>query len=323
LAREVKDDCDGIKLGDVVQEEGMSLVRHCKDQGYFVMVDNKWWDIPKTVANKMRRENDAGADIITVSFNCDLETLLAARKAATREKLVGVTVLTSSGNGSLAEFLRKAYAAVDAGLEGITAPYPLLLEARKDKTAEAALSRLWFVVLGVRMPGDGHRDQKLVATEPPRLASYVVVGAPIQDAEYRLGRTGSGSTATEFPDLAAQVSNVNLPASMALPIEAVVPEGDHFQVMPLLVDRLCKPAQAALGLHEALLPGRLPRSLVLVVELLQCRRHGRDRRLRLDQPGVGGTARVDARRDHRVVAVATELDAVAFEGGQVVVGGAE
>lgn len=185
-ASKIKPHIHGVKLGDVLVDQGSAMIQHMKSEGYFVMVDNKWWDIPKTVGNKVRRENDAGADIITVSLHCGLEALRAARQGASTAKLVGVTVLTSDGcndNQHLLNlrFLKMAKKAVECGLDGITVPAPLMKMFHVEQENITLSKCLFGLTPGVRMPGDEAGDQQLVANEPPNV-EYVVVGRPIIDS---------------------------------------------------------------------------------------------------------------------------------------------
>lgn len=189
LAYHLREHIDGVKLGDLLLETGVGVIGKFKDAGLLVMTDNKWCDIPNTVANKVKREANAGADLITVNTMNQPEALDAARKAAPKAKLVGVTLLTSKALDLSLDsdiFCEMAKLAMGCGLDGITVPAPLLpLTAVPLYLMGPALKdKLFRLTPGVRMMTGGEvkgDDQRAVTTAPPD-CEYVVVGRPIVKA---------------------------------------------------------------------------------------------------------------------------------------------
>lgn len=179
----------GVKLGDLLLATGLDVVRKFKGLGVKVMVDNKWWDIPNTVANKVRREAESGADIITVSMMNQPEALEAARLAAPHTSLVGVTLLSSrtldlTTDGQI--FLSMCGLASRCHLNGVTVPSPFLgLTTKKPDGWNAPVRESLFrLTPGVRMMAKGEvkeDDQRNTGNGPPD-AEFVVVGRPITKA---------------------------------------------------------------------------------------------------------------------------------------------
>lgn len=188
LAYHLREHVQGVKLGDLLLETGVGIIPKFKDAGLLVMTDNKWCDIPHTVANKVRREANAGADLITVSMMNQPESLAAARTAAPNAKLVGVTVLTSKplgnviGSGTAEIFTNMGQLAAGCRLDGITVPYPLLSYTDYPLRAydKPLKDKLFRLMPGVRMLANevkGDDQQNSPPTAPD--CEYVVVGRPI------------------------------------------------------------------------------------------------------------------------------------------------
>jgi len=182
-----------VKIGSVLfTREGPGLVRTLRMRGHQVFLDLKWHDIPNTVAEAVAAALDLDVGLATVhSLGGPAMMEAAARAAAGRIRLTGVTVLTSHDDTSLArtlgrpdakadaEVLRLARLAMEAGLDGVVCS-PLEVRALRQGFANALL-----VVPGIRQPGDGPGDQARTATPAQAAgdgASYLVVGRPVTQA---------------------------------------------------------------------------------------------------------------------------------------------
>ena len=74
-----------------------------KLKGKTIFGDYKISDIPNTCKATIKAIRDLNFDYITIHINCGLNALKAAKRAAGKVKLVGVTTLTSLNNKSLKE----------------------------------------------------------------------------------------------------------------------------------------------------------------------------------------------------------------------------
>jgi orotidine-5'-phosphate decarboxylase len=183
------------KIGPTLYvREGPALVREFAQRGVQVFLDLKWHDIPIQVAGAVTAARDLGVRLATVHCLGGKSMLAAAATAAGPElALVGVTVLTSHDTGEFESILgrgvpdvgfeaeRLARTAVQAGLRGIVASGEELGLLREALGAEP-----WFVVPGIRAPGETSGDQRrtIDAAEAVRRgATHLVVGRPITSAK--------------------------------------------------------------------------------------------------------------------------------------------
>lgn len=182
-----------LKVGkELFTAEGPRFVEALVGRGYDVFLDLKYHDIPNTVASACRAAAGLGVWMLNVHASGGRAMMGAAREAVgsfPRMKLVAVTVLTSLGQGDLADIgmsgtpqqavLRLANLARDAGLDGVVCSGE---EARALR--EALGAGFCLVTPGIRPVAAGD-DQKRVMT--PRAAvtngaHYLVIGRPITQA---------------------------------------------------------------------------------------------------------------------------------------------
>ncbi|MEW6126160.1 MAG: orotidine-5'-phosphate decarboxylase [Acidobacteriota bacterium] len=179
--------------------EGPQLVREIIAAGEKVFLDLKFHDIPNTVAGAAQSAANLGVTLFNVHALGGSEMMTAAAKAlqspnpdlSTRAKVLGVTVLTSMNDASLAEVgiphkaeemvIRLATLARLAGLDGVVAsPHEIRL-IREQVASEN------FIILtpGIRPAWSASGDQKRVATPAAAIrdgADYLVIGRAITDA---------------------------------------------------------------------------------------------------------------------------------------------
>ena len=85
-----------LKIGkELFTSEGPELVRYFTAKGHKLFLDLKFHDIPNTVANTIRKLEQAGADLITVHASGGESMLQRAAASAVSTKILAVTVLTS------------------------------------------------------------------------------------------------------------------------------------------------------------------------------------------------------------------------------------
>jgi orotidine-5'-phosphate decarboxylase len=180
---------------------GPEVVRRIIGMGEQVFLDLKFHDIPNTVAGAGVEAARLGARIFNLhalgGSAMMRATVEAVEKASGREGLgrpliLGVTVLTSHDERSLAEVgigrtieeevVRLARLCAASGLDGVVA------SPREIAPIRDAISRPDFVILvpGVRPTGAAHYDQSRVMTPAEAVragADYLVVGRPITESE--------------------------------------------------------------------------------------------------------------------------------------------
>jgi orotidine-5'-phosphate decarboxylase len=178
----------GLELFVAEGEHAIELVRA---RGGRVFLDLKLHDIPETVARAVRAAARVDVELLTVHTSGGYEMLSrAAEAAASRVKLLGVTVLTSLAEDDLRaegieqtipEMVRaRARVAARAGIAG------LVCSPHEIEAARGAAPGLLIVVPGIRpAAAAGRDDQKRVASAGQAItngADYIVVGRPIRDA---------------------------------------------------------------------------------------------------------------------------------------------
>jgi len=183
-----------VKVGSILMtREGPPLVHALRERGLQIFLDLKWHDIPNTVAGAVSAAVELGVSLLTVHALGGAQMMeMAARAAAGRARLVGVTVLTSHddesfggvlGRGGVdvgAEVARLAHSALRAGLDGVVCSPREVAMLRGQLGPQPLL-----VVPGIRQPGDPAGDQARTATPREAVdagATHLVVGRPILES---------------------------------------------------------------------------------------------------------------------------------------------
>lgn len=171
--------------------EGPGLVHSVSSLGPRVFLDLKLHDIPNTVGRAVEAAGKLGVRMLTIHLSGGGEMIRAAAAARSKEMLLlGVTVLTSSTDDTLAEtgitgktadqVLRLARLGVANGIDGLVAsPH----EARMLRSEFG--DSIKIVTPGIRPAGSAAGDQKRFATPREAIdagADYLVIGRPITGA---------------------------------------------------------------------------------------------------------------------------------------------
>jgi orotidine-5'-phosphate decarboxylase len=187
----------GFKIGkELFISVGPEIVRRIRAQGASVFLDLKLHDIPNTVARAVAAM--VGLDVQMLTVHCSGGTAMmqaaeesaqaAAAKSGCQPPLVlGVTVLTSMDNRTLAEIglnadvsrqvERLASLAVQSGLRGLVCS-PLEIVSLRQSLPEA----VQLVTPGIRGASDPADDQKRTLSARQAIeagASWLVIGRPI------------------------------------------------------------------------------------------------------------------------------------------------
>jgi orotidine-5'-phosphate decarboxylase len=199
LAQGLRDLAAGFKVGSrLFTVEGPDLVRRLVASGAPVFLDLKFHDIPNTVAQAVEAAVSTGVWMLTLHASGGVPMMQAAARAATetaaregrrRPMVVGVTVLTSMDDATLAtigvkrplldQVVTLARMAQDAGLDGVVAS-PLEISAIRG----ACGPEFAIVTPGIRgaSAGTAKNDQSRTMGPAEAIkagASYIVVGRPI------------------------------------------------------------------------------------------------------------------------------------------------
>jgi len=184
-----------VKVGkELYVAAGPSVVRALQERGFEVFLDLKFHDIPNTVAGACRAAARLGVWMLNVHASGGEAMMRAAREAlATVPRpplLIGVTVLTSLGQGDLERVglhgsvldnvERLAALAKGCGLDGVVCS---AMEAPRLRAAHGAGFKL--VTPGIRLAGAAADDQARVVTPAQALrmgSNYLVIGRPITQA---------------------------------------------------------------------------------------------------------------------------------------------
>ncbi|HUB66853.1 MAG TPA: orotidine-5'-phosphate decarboxylase [Candidatus Methylacidiphilales bacterium] len=193
LVRRLKSHLRLFKVGNqLFTREGPAFVKALQAEGGEVFLDQKWHDIPQTVAHAVASAVALGVRYVTVHASGGLEMLQAAQAAVkgSRTEILAVTVLTSLDDGALHQIgfectapeqvIRLARLAVLAGINGLVCS-PQEIELIRQQIQEPVK----LVTPGVRSATDQAQDQKrtLSAVEAlQRGANHLVIGRPITKA---------------------------------------------------------------------------------------------------------------------------------------------
>ncbi len=201
LAAKVGDCVGGLKLGlEFFTANGVKGVQQVqKASGLLIFLDQKFHDIPNTVAGAVRAACQLGIAMLTIHTAGGRAMMEAAAKAATdaahefpkpRPIIIGVTVLTSMDDTDLAatgvpspvsdQVRRLAALAKESGLDGIVCS-PLEVEALRADLGPS----FKLVTPGVRPIWSAANDQKRFMSPADALkagADYLVIGRPITAA---------------------------------------------------------------------------------------------------------------------------------------------
>jgi orotidine-5'-phosphate decarboxylase len=181
------------KVGNqLFTREGPAIVKALRAEGAEIFLDQKWHDIPQTVAHAVSAAVALEVRYVTVHASGGLEMLQAAQAAVkgSRTEILAVTVLTSLDDGALRQIgfdrtageqvVRLARLAVLAGVQGLVcSPHEIALLRQQIQEP------IKLVTPGVRSAKDGLQDQKrtLAAAEALQLgANHLVIGRPITKA---------------------------------------------------------------------------------------------------------------------------------------------
>ena len=201
LAEQIAPAVGAFKIGkELFVAAGPDIVRRVRATGASVFLDLKFHDIPNTVAKAVASAVRLDVQMLTVHTSGGGEMMHAAEKSAqdTAKALgcpaplvLGVTVLTSSNNETLAEIgcepdtekqvSRLALLAVKSGLRGLVCSPLEIVALRKILPAHIQL-----VTPGIRTGAEKADDQKRTLTPLEAIqagASWLVVGRPIYAAE--------------------------------------------------------------------------------------------------------------------------------------------
>ncbi|GAB3054504.1 orotidine-5'-phosphate decarboxylase [Simiduia litorea] len=184
------------KVGkELFTAEGPSLVRALTSRGFDVFLDLKFHDIPNTVAKAVAVAADMGVWMVNVHASGGRRMMEAAKASLAAfgtdaPLLIGVTVLTSTAEGELADVgldcsiegqvLRLATLAKDAGLDGVVCSAQ---EAGMLRGSQGPLFQL--VTPGIRPANSAADDQRRILTPAEAVkkgVDYMVIGRPITQA---------------------------------------------------------------------------------------------------------------------------------------------
>jgi len=200
LVRLLKSKLSLFKVGNqLFAREGPAIVKALRAEGVDIFLDQKWHDIPQTVAHAVRAAAALDVKYVTVHASGGLEMLQAAQEATkgSRTEILAVTVLTSLDDGALRQIgfdrttadqvVRLARLAVLAGVPGLVcSPHEIALIRQQVQEP------VKLVTPGVRSAKDGLQDQKRTLSAEEALkrgATHLVIGRPITKATDPLAAT--------------------------------------------------------------------------------------------------------------------------------------
>jgi len=198
---QLRDTAGMFKIGmQLFTAAGPDLVRTIIARGGRSFLDLKYHDIPNTVARAAVEAARLGVSIFNVHASGGVEMMkqtraavdeIVRRESLPRPKIIGVTVLTSSDQQTLARMgidedppavvKRLAAAAAETGLDGVVA------SAQEIELIRETVPQPGFLVVtpGIRPAGQAADDQKRIMTPAAAIragADYLVVGRPILES---------------------------------------------------------------------------------------------------------------------------------------------
>ena len=193
LIQRLSDQIEWFKIGlQLFTTAGPAIVEEVKKQGKKVFLDLKFHDIPSTVRQAVRSACALGADMLTVHLGGGSEMCRAAveSRAGQSTVLLGVTVLTSQNDQTLAEVGTKANVAEQvlllATLAKATGVTGLVASPHEIRPLRNRFGSYFTIVTpGVRPAGSDRGDQKRVMTPLEALkagSDYLVIGRSITAA---------------------------------------------------------------------------------------------------------------------------------------------
>lgn len=186
-----------LKVGkELFVTAGPGFVEELAARGFAVFLDLKFHDIPNTVAQACKAAARLGVWMMNVHAGGGPRMMRAAREAlddmpaATRPRLIAVTVLTSMGEAELRaigieasahqQVLRLAALTRDCGLDGV------VCSAQEATLLRSSLGPEFLLVTpGIRPAGSDAGDQTRILTPAQAMAAgsdYLVIGRPITQA---------------------------------------------------------------------------------------------------------------------------------------------
>jgi orotidine-5'-phosphate decarboxylase len=170
----------------------LSVIATLRDAGAErIFLDLKFHDIPNTVAGAVREAAKYGVWMTTLHTVGGADMMKAAADVPDRPLLMGVSVLTSLDEVSLAQIgvsrtvedqmSRMSALAIKCGIDGVISS-PLEVTLLRSELGAKPL----IVTPGIRLPGGESHDQKRFATPQQALAdgaSYLVIGRALSEAE--------------------------------------------------------------------------------------------------------------------------------------------
>jgi orotidine-5'-phosphate decarboxylase len=171
---------------------GPSIIEEVKATGSKIFLDLKFHDIPNTVGQAVRSACAMEVDMLTIHLCGGSEMCQAAveGRAESATLLLGVTVLTSQNDRTLAEIGTKANVAEQvlllATLAKATGITGLISSPREVRALRDRFGSYFTIVTpGVRASGTSSDDQKRVMTPLEAIeagADYLVIGRSITAA---------------------------------------------------------------------------------------------------------------------------------------------
>jgi orotidine-5'-phosphate decarboxylase len=191
LVKSLGQDATFYKVGmELYAAAGPDYVRELVDQGKYVFLDMKFYDIGETVKRATATVARTGAHLLTVHGSMAVMRAAIEGRGASPIRLLGVTVLTSFDDQDMRDLgfpcepatlvLHRALNAKDAGMDGIVAS-PLEASNLRRVLGPGML----IVTPGVRSSGASRGDQKRVATPAEAIhhgASHLVIGRQVTRA---------------------------------------------------------------------------------------------------------------------------------------------
>jgi orotidine-5'-phosphate decarboxylase len=201
LAKQIAHAVGAFKIGsELFTAAGPDIVKKIRALGASVFLDLKFHDIPNTVAKAVAAAVRLDVQMLTIHTIGGSEMMNAAEESAQQTAnqaglnaplVLGVTVLTSSDNHTLAEIgcdqnvgaqvERLANLAVKAGLRGLVCSPLEIADLRQFLPSHTQL-----VTPGIRTGAEKSDDQKRTLTPREAIdagANWLVIGRPIYAAE--------------------------------------------------------------------------------------------------------------------------------------------